>query len=393
MEELNISQSDNSEASPDQDSLLNRVLSETESQEKTAAKPFKLVNNILSGLRSRERDVLLARYGLTNDKAPKETLESIGHRFSVTRERVRQIENASLKKIGKKHINQLKPLLKLINGYLSNNGGVAEIESLAKHLDLGEGSAEAELDRRALRLIMGAYDKVTALKKYPLFKEGWASTNVAQDNLLKIQETIHQALAQVGQAQAEASLVAQISQKLPDTDPALIGGTLQIDPKVSLDHQGKWGLTAWPMVVPKRIRDKVFLALDETGQPLHFEKIAQLISAKYPTDKPVLSRTVHNELIGDKRFVLVGRGIYALQKWGYQPGVVSDVIKVALLKAGQPLTVAEIIAEVMKSRQVKKNTIIANLQNRQLFRKVAKSTYTLNTASPETTITPPVINI
>ena len=231
------------------------------------------------------------------------------------------------------------------------------------------------------------------LKKYPLFKEGWAFTNISQDNLLEIQETIHQALAQVGLSQTEADLVAQISQKLPDTDSALIRGALRVDPKMSLDHQSKWGLTAWPMVVPKRIRDKVFLALDETGQPLHFEKIAQLISAKYPTDKPVLIRTVHNELIGDKRFVLVGRGIYALQKWGYQPGVVSDVIKAALLKAGQPLTVAEIIAEVMKSRQVKKNTIIANLQNRQLFRKVAKSTYTLNTASPETTATPPVINI
>lgn len=391
MEELNPSGPDNFPGEPDKDSLLGRVLSEAESQEKSAAKPFKLVNNILSGLRSRERDVLLARYGLTNDQAPKETLESIGHRFSVTRERVRQIENAALKKIGKKYINQLKPLLKIINSYLSANGGIAEIESLASYLNLGEGSAEAELDRRALRLIMGAYDKVTALKKYPLFKEGWAYTNVSQDNLLKIQETIRQVLEQTKQSLSEADLVGQVSRLLPDTDSALAHGTLRIDPKVSLDHQGKWGLTTWPMVVPKRIRDKVFLVLEETGQPLHFEKIAQLISAEYPASKTVLSRTVHNELIGDPRFVLVGRGIYALQKWGYKPGVVSDVIKDALKLAGRPLSVTEIIAEVMKSRQVKKNTIIANLQNRDLFRKVAKSTYTLNTESLQMpdTATPP----
>ena len=110
---------------------------------------------------------------------------------------------------------------------------------------------------------------------------------------------------------------------------------------------------------------------------IRFKEITRLIREQFKPSKSILSRTVHNELIGDKRFVLVGRGIYALRSWGYKPGVVSDVIKEILHKAGQPLHISEIIEAVMKSRQVKRNTIVANLQNRSLFKKVDKAIYTL----------------
>lgn len=387
MEDQELSQSGAPANQPADNSLLGKVLLETESQERNAARPVKLISNILSGLRSREREVLLARYGLISEKDFRETLESIGQKFGVTRERVRQIENAALKKIGKKYANQLRPLLKIVGSYLSGHGGVAEMEELAKHLNLGQGTTEAELDRRALRLIMGTYDKVRLVKKYPLFKEGWAMATLSPEDLLKVQTAVHQLLEQAGQALNESELTREISQQLAGIDPALVSGILTLDPKVSLDNKGRWGLTAWPSVVPRRIRDKACLVLEEAGQPLHFEKITQLISEKYSSEKKVLNRTVHNELIGDPRFVLVGRGIYALGKWGYKPGVVADVIKEAIMKAGRPLMVLEIIAEVLKSRQVKKNTIIANLQNRQLFRKVAKSTYALAESAPGTVTT------
>lgn len=382
MEELTNPNLDQPNPPAPENSLLGRVLSEAETIEKSAAKPLRIVNNILANLRSRERDVLVARYGLLSEQTPKETLESIGKRFSVTRERVRQIENAALKKIGKKYANQLKPLLKMINVYLSNNGGVMELINLASYLELDDQVQGIELDGRALKLVIDAYDKVVPLKKVPFFKEGWAETTVAQEDLLKIQDTVHKILQTIGHAMPLAELTRETHQQLPQIDPALIGGTLHIDPKVSLDNKGAWGMASWPSVVPKRIRDKVFLVLEEVGKPLHFEKIAQLISAKHAPEKPVLSRTVHNELIGDDRFVLVGRGIYALKKWGYKSGVVADVIKEAIVKAGRPLTVPEIVNEVMKSRQVKKNTIIANLQNHSLFRKVAKSTYDVVRVNP-----------
>ncbi|HAR54863.1 TPA: hypothetical protein DCR79_01040 [Patescibacteria group bacterium] len=359
------------------DSILDKVLAENESKSFSSTRPYKIVSQIINSLKSRERDVILSRYGLASAEVLKETLEEIGKRFGVTRERVRQIESATLKKINKKYSTQLKPVLKTIAGYVDSLGGVVELEDLADYLHLNLVGAEAELERRALRLIMGAYDKISPLRKFPLFKEGWMRKELSEKLLTDIQAIAKSVLEGSRESLAEDDLIAKILIQLPTIDRALVAGVLRIDPAVSLDNHGKWGLVSWPQVKPKRIRDKIFLVLEEIGKPLHFVKIAELIKEKYSLNKPVLSRTVHNELIGDDRFVLVGRGIYALKKWGYQPGVVADVIKDVLRQAGRPLTVTELVTAVLQKRQVKKNTIIANLQNRNLFKKVAKSTYTL----------------
>jgi len=364
------------------DSLLKKILSENEAAEKILQRPFKLLSNVLNDLREREREVLVARYGLAAPELPKETLESIGKRFAVTRERVRQIEHASLKKISKKFSGSLKPIIKAVESYLLANGNVAELDHLAEYFSLQSDNLEAQLDTKALRLIMDAYDKVITLKKQPLFKEGWVAKTISEETLLQIESKAQAILTTAGQPLPEADIVHQINQQLPEVDSALIAGVFKISHKLGLDHQGHWGLATWPLVLPRRIRDKVFIVLEETGKPLHFEEITLKIQQKYPSEKKVLNRTVHNELIGNDRFVLVGRGIYALRSWGYQPGVVADVIKNIIRQANRPLLASEIIAEVMKSRQVKKNTIVANLQNRNLFKKVAKSTYTLADSNP-----------
>ena len=52
------------------------------------------VERLLDRLDRREREILKYRYGLR--AAPVETLEDVGRRFNITRERVRQIQNAAL---------------------------------------------------------------------------------------------------------------------------------------------------------------------------------------------------------------------------------------------------------------------------------------------------------
>jgi hypothetical protein len=81
-------------------------------------------------------------------------------------------------------------------------------------------------------------------------------------------------------------------------------------------------------------------------------------------------------LIKDARFVLVGRGLYALSEWGYTAGVVKEVLK-EILEAEGPLSREEIIDKVRKERYVKDNTILVNLQDGNLFKKLANGTYTI----------------
>lgn len=89
------------------------------------------------------------------------------------------------------------------------------------------------------------------------------------------------------------------------------------------------------------------------------------------------SQTVHNELIKDPRFVLVGRGTYALSDWGYEPGTVCDVLVSALKNTENGLTKEEIIKIVKAKRLVKDNTIILNLQNKKVFKKIDNERFIL----------------
>jgi hypothetical protein len=99
---------------------------------------------------------------------------------------------------------------------------------------------------------------------------------------------------------------------------------------------------------------------------MHFEEVARAITKLF--GKKAHPATCHNELIKDARFVLVGRGLYALAEWGYTKGIVADVIKNILKKEG-PLTREEVVAKVLKERHVKENTIVVNLQNSRYFKK------------------------
>ena len=138
-----------------------------------------------------------------------------------------------------------------------------------------------------------------------------------------------------------------------------------------------WGLSKWPTVNPKNIRDKIYVILNTKREPMHFSEIADAITSSNFRRKNVTTQAIHNELIKDPRFVLIGRGIYALDTWGYKKGTVSEIIISILKDAQKPLTREEIVSEVLKSRKVKETTILLNLQNKSIFEKADKNSYRL----------------
>ena len=69
--------------------------------ELTNTRQRKVIGDILMELDNRERDILRFRYGLEEGSEP-QTLEQVGNRFGVTKERIRQLEGRALKKL-KKH--------------------------------------------------------------------------------------------------------------------------------------------------------------------------------------------------------------------------------------------------------------------------------------------------
>src|SRR6202012_6279827 len=75
-------------------------------EDPTAPSPFELASEhlrrenlrrALAALPEREREVIELRFGLTGERPL--TLEEVGGTFNVTRERIRQIESHTLKKL------------------------------------------------------------------------------------------------------------------------------------------------------------------------------------------------------------------------------------------------------------------------------------------------------
>lgn len=372
MEELNHNQEDSS-------SVIKSIMVEQEEKTREALDPLVVVIGAVNSLKDREREVLLGRFGLEDGN--KMTLETIGSKFGVTRERARQIESSAIKKLAEKPTKDLAKLLKITNSYLAEMGGVVSLLGLADYFKIGNDQRR-EATLNALRLTMALDTNVVGLAKEDNLRIGWAKKSATVGLLNKVLVELEKILAGIGKPVKEEVLWEELTKSTVYAEnsgrltPSILHGILLVGAKLARTDAGEWGLVMWPTVVPKRIRDKIFLILQKTGKPMHFREIADAINQAFP-GKTVLSRTVHNELIGDARFVLVGRGIYGLKEQGYQPGVVVDVIVKVMKQANRPLTAEEIINAVLKDRQVKRNTVIANLQNKKLFKKVDKGSYVL----------------
>lgn len=329
-----------------------------------------VVNDILATIdREREREIISRRYGLFDRK---ETLEQIGELLGITRERVRQLEKAvmtKLKVVAAKELPHIADVESVLSTHVKNMGGVARVSDLTEKVVAKASKVDhsriAFLAQLAPNLThVGENDhfhNAVSLKEIHTEKSVREHVGHVMDAIKKIGKpvSIEEIAGAMGHPEAKAvAALASISKNL---------ATLN----------GRWGLIKWPMVNPKNIRDKIYVILHENGKQMHFGEIAEAIRESDFKRKDVTTQAIHNELIKDKRFILVGRGIYALKEWGFKQGTVADVITEVLKDAAEPLHRDEIVKRVLKKRFVKETTILLNLQGKSQFKRTAKATYTL----------------
>ena len=306
----------------------------------------------------REREIIKRRFGLYERK---ETLEQIGELLGITRERVRQLEKAILIRIKmvaeRGELPDIISCEKVIIRTLSDMGRVAKLHELTDKL-LGKKSNSRE--RAHIAFIAELSPNLTVINETDNYENGVASAEYGDE--IKTNK--------------KPLTIEELHEKLNYEHPNHVQALAQISKHLA-HLKDVWGLAKWPTVNPKNIRDKIFVILSESGKPLHFSEIAEAIRESDFNRKDVTKQAIHNELIKDKRFILIGRGIYALDSWGYSKGTVTDAIKEVLEKAGEPLHREEIVRRVLESRQVKETTILLNLQSKPQFKRVAKATYAL----------------
>ncbi len=330
------------------------------------------VNDILAIIdQEREREIITRRFGLFDRR---ETLEQIGELLGITRERVRQLEKAILTKLktaaesGK--INTVSNLEKVFIRNLTEMGRVARVQDLADKI---LGGTSSQLDRARVGFIAELAPKLTVVEGNDNYFQSVGIREYGDDK--KIRSEVDQIVAAI-KKHGEPLTIEELHDKLSYQHPDYVRALASVS-KLLAHLKDNWGLIKWPTVNPKNIRDKIYVILEDNGKPMHFSEIAASIKGSSFKRKDVTTQAIHNELIKDSRFVLIGRGIYALDSWGFNKGTVADIIADVLKKSPSPLHRDEIVKRVLKSRQVKETTILLNLQSKDQFKRVAKATYAL----------------
>jgi hypothetical protein len=334
----------------------------------------KIYNVLTKDLADRQKDVIAGRFGVPTGEP--QTLEAIGQKFGVTRERVRQIEATALSDMSQKlsAVPACMNLLEKGRKYLKTSGGVVSTATMVDYLK----SDVTGLNENYLAVLLAVSKYFNSYDEDTDFKSFYYSDKDSLKNAVKL-------------------VSSWISEMNSSKDKVLAGGydvhykkfikekgipasymenCLLISKKIHSNPFGDKGLTSWPEIRPKTIRDRIYLVLKKSQKPEHFANIAQLVNSAKFDKKVALASTVHNELIKDERFVLVGRGMYGLSEFGFKPGTAKEVIK-EVLKTGGPLRSKEIVLAVQKNRFFKYNTILVNLQNKDLFSRGADGKYTV----------------
>lgn len=340
-----------------------------------SVQPQETTKLILKKLPSRRmRDVLEKRFGLKAGK--RHTLEAIGKEYRITRERVRQIEADALKTLGKNEkAAELEAVLRDLEGHIKHQGGVMAENDLFTSVVGERGKAHVAFLLALAKNIYDLPETDTSHKRWTVDKD---TAVLVEKTMEKVVQALEERSAPVAANELEA-LVSKNAKEVLGRAPENqeVNSFLATSRLIRKNPYGEYGLVSWPLINPRGVKDKAHAVLAKEGKPLHFREVARAIDRGGWSKKKAHPQTVHNELIKDQRFVLVGRGLYALKEWGYEPGVVRDVMVNVFKKAGRPLVKEDVIRLVSEKRLVKPQTILLNLQNKSLFKRDEEGRYIL----------------
>jgi len=379
-------------------SILDKVMASQQMQEASQFIPSEFILKLLKNLNTKEKEIITKRFGLDGQK--KQTLEEIGKDYQITRERIRQIQMAAIKKI--KELQEIKTEIEsietLIIRLLEEHGGIMEENYLLeKLLNYSEDNTN---NRQAASFILDHLmgNRMERLTSNEHLIAGWKTDILATDKIIEILNILYQ----ITEIENKLLTLEQVVEKFKSHNfynenlelfsidfisnqdnnkevknlKKIIESYLIISQKLDKNIMNEWGLKKWTTIIPKRMSDKVYMILRKEKRPLHFKEIADLINKTNFDQKVAHPATIHNELILNDKFVLIGRGIYALAEWGYKSGTVADVIRSILEKSQKPLSKENITDQVLQTRIVKKSTINLALTDKNKFKKVTEG-YTL----------------
>ncbi len=339
-------------------------------------KILKSIQEILNSLPPRYKEILIKRFGLKEGEKRK-TLEVIGQDYGITRERIRQIESSAKKIIlESKELNKkLEEIVKELKKTIEYSGG------LIPEKDLLNKFAKSENTKDYLHFVLQLAEPFSDIKKNDITEKIWYTDKNSFEAFEKSLDRLYRDL-KTNEVLSEKEIIDRFSEKLAqhtNNKKLLKNETVKkliaLSKKIRSNKLGQWGRAESRAIIAKGVKDYAYLVLSQIKKPMHFTDLTKEINKVFNINANVA--TVHNELIRDDRFILVGRGEYALKEWGkYSGGTVKEVITQLLKENKKGLSRDEIIKRVLKVKKIREQTILINLSDKA-FKKNKEGLYVL----------------
>ena len=330
------------------------------------------VDKALQALSEQQREVIVLRFGLDGRK--KQVLQEIADEYSLTRERIRQIQKKGVELLkGDKCMEELSSAINQIDTALRACGGVADEDTICA---VCEVSTKAERNYIHLLLVIGGdfylSPETDTIQKYWYVEEkNKNAIDTVLSNIHREFEKNKNNLIDKKQMEKMYTTITNLHQgNIPD-----FSTVMNLSRRLGTSPFGEWGMREHPEVSLSGLSGYIRSVLRDAGKPLHFREISERVS-KLREDGFCNVFSCHNELVRRKEFILVGRGLYALEDMGYRPGTIVDIITMGIKERG-PMTKQEIVDFVKNERYVKTQSIILTLGKKDLFRKGQDNKYFL----------------
>lgn len=338
--------------------------------------------------------VIQRRFGL--GKTEKLTLEEIGSVFSITRERVRQIEEKALKILrgilveqhyaGKNY--QVHPvvhqLIQTLQGILEKEPSkllleTKLLESVCQNFNIDPEKVKSSLIF-ILTLIGAQYLEIDYPNSVPIW--GYAEPPLRQvleggikrlDDFLT-RETIS--------PQTEIDILVRLNKGVRKSEKLTLAQlTWLIDLCTSVEKRDDnlvWG----KFECLKGRGNQVERILIESGSPMRIADIARQINNRLVLlgQRRITEANLSNQIIEDGRFIAIGRsGIWGLKSWSHiDTKSILTLMEECLMAHNKPSTVDEIFTYVSERRPVSRRSVLMYLINeKDLFVKTGLTTWAL----------------
>lgn len=334
---------------------------------------------IFRGLDKREADILQRRYGLLNRQP--ESLQAIADDYSLTRERVRQVQNRSLSLILPKL--QRHPDVEALTRVATNYLGKLKVKRLQTLLS--QLRDHYRLDDEPELNVIGFLLRYSPKLSHAEEDEHFHHFVGAQERLVKLArhvlKRIHQRFVdnhhKVWSEDKVAELVQREIERHLKVKPSQneLFDFLKIIKAVAKNPFNQFGLRSNEFISPPSLREKIRLVLKVKGRPLHFRDIYHQLKEFQTLKDEFLSHhwhkdynqeSIHNQLIFDPEIVLAGRGIYALKEWGYFDGDTLLLMR-QLVKTAKRIHKEQLWEAVQKQKLISRTTFEIYLRRKEVF--------------------------